>query len=290
MLYIAGFDRARLTLGTMTLSDGVNTDIVVDLDAIVGEKPDTINTTTLFWHYGNATTLFQTEDAHQDFALPDWSYVPWGETVVLEIIDQATTNGWTAPSTLLSRFDLTLARYFIGYETGGANISITWSTAAGRALFGFATNVSGSAGHTGTLVPTYVLQPNQPHVADPTPNTEAEGVGSAAFNAAGGGFSIARYRPILLRSWRQPWEPKALVRITEAAASHPETHEGMRHYLRSGGYPVIVHDGGFGVSDAEAFMLAPDGLADTKDWAARQRASHLSVPYRCVVMGMRVDA
>lgn len=291
-LYIAAFDRALLTLGTMTLADGVNGNIVVDLDAIAANDANG-DSSTVFFHNTPPQlfeTAFESEDAYEDNRLTHVATQPWGLAVTEEIQSQATANSWTDPGLLATAIAADDGFYFIGYSSGGGNFSITWSAAAGRALFGFAANVSGASSYTGTIVPTYIVKPDLEAVSNATPNFEAEGRASMAVNAAGGAFSTGRYRPVHMRHWVQQFESKALVWIAEAAAAHPETHQSLHDHCVDGGFAFIVYDGGFGIDDAEAFMFAQDGLEFAPQFAADQWSDFFHVPYRCLVMGRVVAA
>lgn len=280
--YYAGFDVSALTLGTLTVADtsgSGGTSVVITLASVVGAA----DSYSRFTHYNPGASggqYYFNEAASGENALRGWSLSSWGLAVQSDIRAGITAAGdWPGSS---GDFDVTLdndtALYTFTYTS---QISLTWSVAAGRSLFGFASNQSGAVTYTGTIVPTYAVVATFP-CSFVTPNHEEPGI--AKFAMADDGLSTTAmakpYAP-LRRDWAQRFEHKAKVFREHAAAAHPETLQGLFEQCRCVNI-FVVHDG-FGESYAEAFVLRSDGGEFTPQRVAPGYDVDYHVPFRCYV-------
>jgi hypothetical protein len=284
MLYHAIFDisDSSLGLGTLTIADGTHTSIVItfaDLRAFDGNGDES----ALFMNHSFNEWDIQSQDGNAQERLLTLGRAPLGIALTAHMQSQATANSWADPTFLGAGLNATTGLFAIGYILGGVNISLTFSTAAGRRLLGFASNVSGATGYIGTQIPYYVIKPTLPAVSNPTPDREASTVASFAMSDSGEvGTGLSREGVPIEREWTQQFEPVEKCEPINAVSTHPFTHRHLFLHCRQG-YEFCVTGGGFGNPIPELFSLRTDGTAFEAAYASPNNTARRNVSYRTYV-------
>lgn len=288
--YQAPFDVATLGLGTLTLATAGKSNVVINLAALTASNDDASSTSSIFWHYigsgSGATSWCTSLDGANAARLTHHARVPLHVDLEAAIQAEATTQTWTNPAGLTVAFrrqDNPITYRFAYTE---ANVSLTWSTAAGRALLGFAANQSGAQTYDGTLVPTYVVTPTLEFTSMDSPDYEDEETGNHMTpddNSAG--FGVSRYVARVRRDWVQQFETKELSFRDFAATAAPWTFQHLYQYCR-GERPFAIATVTRGSTDDDVAFFSLNRVAwkPTRDSAGNDAQFH--IPFECVVIGV----
>lgn len=263
MLYVAGFDVSKIdrtlgTLGTLTVSTAGKPDLVLNLADVRGLTRLSASSAK-FWHWSYqvlAGLYIRAKDTPSVvYRRDDFSWKSWENALSEALAALATSAGWTSPGTLQFSMSLSTGLVTASYTT---TFALTWSTALGRQLCGFDNDKSGAASYAGTVVPLFVIEPGLRRISGAARTTFAAGRASSVRADNGGGFSIKRGTVALRRKWVQQFIPLEKVEHDAALSTHPWTMQDLIEHC-PGGYPFIVHDGGFGITADEAFSFTTEG-------------------------------
>lgn len=285
ILYSVAFDISdtTLNLGTITLDIASFDPIVFTLGSLTASLPSI----TTFLHLEAISFSVVKQDGSDTVVLPQLCPQTLGGRLGNRLRLLATNAGWPNASNLGLVFDVDTGLYTIGFTGGsGDDVSIAWSTAEGRRLFGFAADVSATAEtHTGTRIPWFVIRPTLTAVSNPTHDREVDGVASAIVNDEGTAvFGAARSGGAVERDWVQQFEPVAKCEPINADSSHPFTHRDLFNHCRKG-FPFAVLSGGFGNELSEVFALRAEGSSWRAPFATPNRSHIRNVEYQTYVMG-----
>ena len=286
MLYTAAFDLddPDAGYGTLTLATSGKPSIVITLGSLAGG--DGLKRTLHHYQQSNVTPLqWYSEDSAAELRATEVSTHVFRTILYSAFSAGATAQGWVSPSSFSVGFSRTTGLYSYSYLT--ANFSMTWSTAAGRALCGVSANKSGSTSYSGDVVPPFVIVPTLIATSDSTPNYERTGIASQAIPDNGAvGPGISREVAALYRTWVQQFENRAKTLRGSEASTHPETFERFRQYCRTV-YPFVVVDG-FGDTLDEMFYFTKESAswsAGNDLRASRANNAQFHIPHDAVVVG-----
>lgn len=285
MLYSAAFDVTLPGLGTMTLSTSGESDAVVNLATMGSLAVDGVSTSNIYNHYnGFAAYRAVGQDPAASSNLLNYARANFSE--IVEYYGEAALLAatWTSPAGFEVSFQYATSppTYTISWPT--ANFTIAWSTAAGRALFGFAADSSTPATtHTGTLCPTYVYVPTLQAVSDNTPNFEASEIANHVASDGGSGFGLQRTVVPVYRDWKQEFETKALTMRANAASPLPWTMQHLFEHCR-GQFAFIVASG-FGESFDEYFSFRTESTRWNPQRHTPGNDAQFFHDFRCTVEG-----
>lgn len=261
--YLASFDIAdpRNDFGTVRFVRSGGAEFTLDIVADVANGPVVSGSTrtTIYNHYTTGIGHFVAEDSESSTGL---EYVAasqsWGQLFQERMRQAASAAGWSSPNTLTVSFDMDTHVYTFGY-VGNFN-TIQFSTTAGRQLFGFSGNFSGSSNSvSSTLTPSFCIVPTLSAVTTNDVegvNYEMPGISMQAVSEYGSVFGLTRTCSPLCRDWTQQSETKAKTIRLSAANAHPFTHQTLFEKGRSI-HPFVVIDG-FGDGKDYVFKLRPD--------------------------------
>lgn len=263
MIYTALFDAS--SLGTITLATVGESDVVLNLANLTANDSDS-TASHLFWH-SPAPGTFAFASVQTGSALGLFrktSTTPWYSAVEAGL--EALMGAWTTPTALEVTWNwtdphVTVPSYTIAWPV--ANFTLTFSTAATAAIFGFTTlSNSGAQTYTGTACPTYVYVPTLSAGSEPTCEYEPESIANHVSTDEGQGFGMSRTVSPLWQDWVQQFETKARTFKANAAATHPWTIQHLIEYCR-GEWPFSLYRPGFGGPDAyvPAYYLRSEGTA-----------------------------
>lgn len=260
--YLATFDVTDSThgFGSVTLSTAGEPDAVLNIATLGAFNGFTNRNVTAWNHYPVALTNLRGEDQDANTGIyhsaPIWGF---GERVRDTLRAAATTATWTNPSTVNVAFSLTTLRYTFSY-TQAPLTAVTFSNAATRALFGFASNFSGSSTSVvGTQTPRFCLEPTMRAVSpgnDPL-NVDPDDITPNAATVTGQRWGLRRTTHPLLRTWTQEFETYAKTIRLAASSAHPFTFQELFEACRTS-LPFIVVDG-WGDGRNEGFYFTEDG-------------------------------
>lgn len=294
MLYLLAFDLKsdRLpALGTLTLATSGQTDIVVDLTAVSGPTtaaaPDNVSNVFFHWASIEAGPIhIRATDRSGELRREDISYYGFEQSLTLYV----NAQGW--PGTFTIYLDLATGLVTAAYS--GGNFSMTWSTAAGRALCGFSANQSGDDQYTGTVVPMFVVKPTSiGAVSMPSRKTRERGGLSAVRADGGGGSSLGRYVSAQRIKFVQQYEDPARVESELArpgptdwsSSTHPTALEDVFDQAASG-LPFILHDGELGYDDDMCLALTSDAAFEPEGSGSdKMNVAALHTSFDCWVEG-----
>ena len=275
--YYASFDVSdpSFALGTITLSRSGSSNIVVNLANITATAASGTATVKKFCHY-SATGLGNTitQDRYLTAAMAQsWSTQSFAGVVTTFLVAAAVTAGWPNPSSVICSFNMTTLRYTFTHTS--AFTAIAWSQPAGRSLFGFVSNFSGSSTSVaGTAVPHFAIQPTQPDIctvgSDDFLNYEPNEVSSTAVSQSGMFFGMSRTASVIFRDWVQQYETKEKTLRLSAASTHTYTFEAFIQDCRSHS-PFVVFNSLGTSSGGEVFGFRKEGAHTGKQII--QRAS-----------------
>jgi hypothetical protein len=288
--YHAPFDLALIGAGTITISTSGKPDVVVSLATLTGSNNDASASSSILWHYigDNAAASGWCAAADQTGAarLVHHSRVPLHMALQTALQAEATAQAWSTPSglTVAFRRQDTPITYRFAYSV--QNITITWSTAVGRALLGFGANVSaGTQQADGDRVPTYVAVPTLEHASDDTPDFEEQEIGNHTTpDDNSGGYGVSRYTARVRRDWTQQFETKERSHRRSAESTYPWTLQHLFEYCR-GEKPFAIAAGPRGTtgSDVEFFYL--EQVAWKPERASPGNDAQFHIPFKCIVVG-----
>ena len=288
MLYQAFFDISdpTLGLGQVIVGDGTHSNVIIEFATLLGFDADAVVTPKLM-HSPIAEYSIQAQDGSATEVSRKLSRQSFGRAFTTYLQVTALANGWAGPEFLVAGIDATTGLYGVGYALGAVNISLTFSTAAGAALMGFAFPLtSGAPAHTGIAIPNYVIKPTQRAVSHPTPDRESGTVASFAISDDGRhGYGHGREGVAVERDWAQQWEPVAKVEPINAVSTHPWTHRHLFRHCGRKGLPFVVTDGGFGNSIPELFHLRGESTAFEAKYAYDMVTAFRNVVYGTYVFG-----
>lgn len=280
-IYQAAFDVTELDLGTLTLATAGESDVVIDLTALTGGP--------MFFHYNGVggTEWCTSQDSAETPRLTElFSLFGFDVAVTAALQAAATTATWPSPSSLTASFrrDNTPIGYRLRYS--GSTITAAWSTAAGRALFGFSANVAVAAE---TLladhVPTYCIVPTLEFSSDDTPNYEPDTIANHVMpddNSLGTG--VSRYVAPIFRDWKQQFETAEKTERLRADSTHPWTFQHLFEYCR-GERPICVGYYRSTAHGGEVFILRSKGTNWRPERASPGNAAQFHIPFECHVIG-----
>lgn len=297
VLYMPYFDVTQVadyngTIGTLTLSDGVHTDLEIKVYELTSTNQEGSGTSTIFAHKGGlAGYIIRASYSTVELACPDFSLAPIATPMRNAIIAAATTESWASPSLFTVSFSTTTARYTIAHPS--TSFSMTWSSACTRNLFGFAGDTSAATSHVGTKTPLYCINSTLGDVSQESDFYEPDNIGNHVLADNGAGTGIARTAAPKYKDWVQEYETKLKTHRVFGAqpdgtgVTDPFTHEHLREYCR-GVWPFILYGvnraGSYGVS--EVYSLRTDGISFTPIRATPGNDSQFHIPYRCVLVGV----
>ncbi len=287
MLYLAAFDVVEANsfygFGTLTVSTAGESDVVVTLGSVTATSVDGDAGATTFWTWDDATASCVDQSPHAQTRFGSFAAITWAAALEDALQAAATAAGWAAKVPSVS---LSTTTGFYTFTVATVNSAWAWSTANGRALFGFSGNSSSAASHVGTRTPLYAINPSLPSVSDPSLNYEPDAIGNRVASDNGAGFGLARRVSPLYRDWRQEYETKEKTMRLQAASTHPFTFQHLFEHCR-GVYPFAVYDGGFHETEstAEVFTFREEGIPFVPERATPGNDAQLHVPFRCVVEG-----
>lgn len=293
--YWAGFDISELTLGTLTMATSGQSDVVITFSSMTGTDQNSASTSLMFpgpnvgdagEDYGDGWD-FVGEDPDSTVRLETYADVPLWEVLQAALRAEATTQSWPSPTNITCSQSGTTGRGTITYS---AQITLTFSLAAGRRFLGYSADQTGSSSYTSDITPDYIILPTALATSDPTTNYEPAGVANHMQSDDGAGFGVSRTVAPLYRDWTQIYENKAKTLRLAApdgttAGDHPWTFQALIEHCR-GRFPFIV-TGGFGEGYDEAFHLRTEGT--NLDWrgirASPGNDAQFNIPFRCSVVG-----
>ncbi len=309
-LYSAAFNLAHVNasgplgpIGTLTVDNGVDTAIVLDLATLEynhvgvvtnGEGlTDPGGTSQTFWHHAALTNFIYTRGAEprNPARFMYHSRATFALAVQTALNTLATAESWAFSPAVI--FSATTARYTFQMSSGA--ITLAWSTAAGAALFGFVhATTSSAASHVGTRTPTYCVLSSMPlatpKVSDPSPTYEPAEVANLAIGDDGRGYGISRFASPIFQDWKQEFESKPRTFREYATTTDPWTFEHLFEHCRTL-YPFYVSLGGFESGELSyqprVFMFRKEGAF--RDWkdsrASIANDRYFHVPFRCKLEG-----
>ncbi len=262
--YMPTFDVADPTYGfsTITMSTAGKTNISVDVAALAVLNGSSTRVVSLLCHHTTPLTNINGEDVDgNEGALISMAQSPISSLLQAALRTDATAKSWTSPSSITVSFSMTTFVYTIAYS-GAAITAISWANAQTRALFGYASNFSGSSNSVAsTLTPRFVITPTLDAVSvdtDPL-NVDVPDLTASAVNSVGQSWGLFRSTQPFYRSWRQEFETKAKTLRQAASTSHPSTFQELFEVCRTT-RPFVVVDG-WGDGRTEMFYLKPSSSA-----------------------------
>lgn len=288
--YTAPFDVSALSLGTITIATAGKPNVVVTLTSLTASNDDASANSSIFWHYigsgSGATGWCTASDGTGQARLTHHARVPLHVDLEAALQAEATAQGWSTPSglTVAFRRQDTPITYRFAYSV--QNITITWSTAAGRALFGFGADVSaGTQQADGDRVPTYVCVPTLEYTSNDSPDFEEEEVGNHVTpDDNSGGFGVSRYVARVQRTWDQQYETKERSQRASATSTYPWTFQHLFEYCR-GHRPFAIAEGPRGTTGADIQFFYLDRVAWRPERASPGNDAQFHIPFRCHVIG-----
>jgi len=278
MMYYAGFKLSAVAgLGTLTLGTSGKSNLVITLGTMTENDADGSATSLMF--HAPAGPAYTAEDGSGSSRLREYAVAHFSEVLEAAIRVAATSATWTTPNGLT--VTIAEATGIITFAYSVQNFTLTWSTAAGRAMCGFAANQSGAQSYVGTVVPTYCISPTLPAASNNTPNYELSSIANRVITDEGQGAGVSRFSSPLIRDWTQQFETKEKTFAANAASTHPWTFEHMFRHCR-GQYPFAVVDG-FGGSTDEAFFFRTEGTIWRPDRASDGNDAQFHIPFQTYV-------
>jgi hypothetical protein len=294
VLYMPFFDMSLLPLGTFTLEDHVNEEIVIDLDAAALLGSGYLVSSSIFSHGGSALLGYYSSGPLQlgvaERIYPEFSMVSPATLLQTLIRTEATALSYTNPNGFTVVFNKSTARYTIAHPTVAT--SYLFNAAEGRRLFGMPASGGPALSHVGTKTPNYVVNAALPDVAEESLPNEPDGIANHITADNGRGTGIAREVAPLHKNWVQPYEPKLktlrILGVQPDNADDPFTHQHLYEHCR-GEWPFVLdgvaRDGDtYGV--AQIHSLRNDGLSFTPVRETPGSGNQFSVPYRTVFEGV----
>ncbi len=287
MMYQAQFDVSS-GFGTLTLSHGSHTSLVITVSTLTQTTYDGSATTSLHVHLGGIAQV-DGEDPDTTGRLID----TWGGSsfsVILQVALRAaavSAGSWSSTDIDVTH-SVTTGAYTIDYsDAADGNIGFTGSTAATRTLLGFSGAQTGAATYTSDVTPDYIVIPTLDAVsavgsADAA-NYEAEPSASASSTDEGRQFGITRTTAPISRDWVQQFEVKAKTMRLNAASTHPWTFQKLFEHCRTDKIFVVVT--GFGEDRDEVFMFRTEGSRWDPERATPGNDSAFHIPFMCNVIG-----
>lgn len=281
--YCSSFDAHAYGFGTIQLSRSGSSSISVNIGTLTALNANG-RLVHVFNHVVGSTAMISQNKGNPWFAylspeLAEFSANPFPDIIQALLRVAAASAGWPNSTSITVTFDLTSLRYTIAYQT--ALSAITFGNANTRALFGFASNFSGSsASVTGALLPDFIVEATLPGVSFATQNYETEAMANAAVSGSGRNYGMSRIDTWICRDWTQQFEPDSKVhRLSSGGAfTYQELFETCRAK-----YPFGVIDGfGDTTHRREAFYLKDEAFS-TERILDGDEACH--VPFRAVVAG-----
>ncbi len=314
MLYSAAFNLAHINangplgaLGTLTVDNGVDTPVVLDLATLASDQvgivtggfglSDPGGTSQTFWHHAALTNYIYTRSPapRAPASFNYHSRQSFSSAVQNALNDLATAEGWGFSPAVI--FSATTARYTFQVASGA--IALAWSTAAGAALFGFVHATTSSATSvTGTRTPTYCVLSSQPlaspKASDPSPEFEPAEIANLAIGDDGRGYGISRFASPTIQEWTQEFESKERAFRANATSTDPWTFQHLFEHCRTL-YPFYVSLGGFESGELSyqprVFTFLKSGAF--RDWkdsrASRANDRYFHLPFRCKYEGKLVE-
>lgn len=283
MMYLAGFDVSTLSLGTLTIATGGESDAVVTLASVTTTRIDSAGSTSLFFPTGNQLVFSITsEDSAAATRLGSFGQRGWINALQGALQAAAATASWADWTDISLVFNANTGLVTADFS---AVWSLTWTAAAGRAICGFSGNQSGAATYVGSVVPTYCIKTTLSASSHSTPNFEPSNVANHIVSDNGQGFGVSRYVAPLCRDWVQEWETPEKTERLRAESTHPFTFEHLVQHCR-GEYPFAVASGGFGNdSITEVFSLRTDGTSWNPQRASPDSGVAFHLPFKTYVEG-----
>ena len=287
MLYTAAFDaveaNARYGFGTLTVATAGETDVVLTLSSITSADDDGTAGATTFWVWEDASLHCVDHSPYEQTRYSHFSRKTWAEAIESALQTAATAAGWAAK---IPAVDFSTTTGFYTFSVATVTSAWSWSTANGRALFGFTANSSTASTHTSTVTPLFIINPTLDSVSDPTTSYEPRSIGNRVVGDTGEGFGNARYVSPLYRDWVQQFETKAKSLRLHAASTHPWTFQDLHEHCR-GVYPFIVYDGGFedATTDPIVFAFREEGIPFAPERATPGNDAQFHHAFKCIVDG-----
>jgi hypothetical protein len=281
--------RADLGFGTITMSTAGESDIVVNLATLTGSNDDGTGTSSWFWHYQGSGSGSPgwciASDITEGARLKHHSRTPFHQALQTALQAAATTATWTNPSGLTVAFRRQDNPISYRFEYSEANFSITWSTAAGMALCGFAGNVSGDDSYQGVNVPTYVTTPTLEFTSLDSPDMEDEEVGNHMTpddNSAG--FGVSRYVARVRCNWIQQFNEREVTERRHAVSAAPWTLQDLVQYCR-GEIPFSIATTTRGTTGDDIDFFSLQKTAWKPERASVADGQRFHVPFDCLRVG-----
>ena len=252
MMYTAGFDVSKLTLGNITLTTAGKPDVVVNMSDVQGVTRLAAASTKMF-HFGTNkyVALNNPTPDSPAYVLEDWDVTGYAAGLQELVQTEATAQGWVTPSFLGVGFDEdNSALQFpddrpFGYLIAHASYSVgvSWSSSVGRSFMGFSANKSAAAIQASDQVPDYCIAPRIIKASNVSEMYEPRGITSHAYpeHARGLGFSLRRHLSPLYLDFDQQFEYAWKVKRLEATSAHPFTFQHLWEYARCE-HPFIAYD------------------------------------------------
>jgi hypothetical protein len=296
VLYLPYFDVTEVadyngTLGTLTLADGSNPNVVIDVAGLEDFDQEFVGDSSIFCHRSgiNGYIIRATSSQSSAVAFPHYAHSPLGRTLRNAIAAEATVQGWTLPNTFAVSFSDSTARYTVTH--GSVAFSLTWSNAVTRNLFGFAGNSASATSHVGTKTPLYCINSTYLDVMNESDFYEPDGIANFVQADDGSGSGIARSAGPKYKDWSQDYETKLKTHRVLGAqpdgTDDPFTHEHLFEHCR-GKWPFMLYGvdrrGSYNV--AEIYHLRTDGTSFKPERMTPGNDSQFKIPYKCVLAGV----
>lgn len=288
-MYLMPFDvrepqgQAQQSLGTLTLSTVGETDVVIDLTAVASSGR------YVYLHYngvGGSGWCIAADESGEPRLTKDFAEYGFDVALTAALQAAATTATWPNPSNLTASFrrDNTPIGYRLRY-TGGT-ITATWSTDAGRALFGFSANVAVAAETLlADCVPTHCIVPTLLFASGDLLEYELDGTASHVIpedNGAGTGTSS--YNASVAMDFMQQFETRAKTKRLSAVTAHPESFERMVQYCRGERVFAVAYHRSTS-HGGRVFALRTEGTRWRPERAGTTNDAHFHVNFQTVVIG-----
>jgi hypothetical protein len=283
-LYLPFFDVSQLSLGTITITRTTFDPVVVTLNAITYDDANS-----------DQSSIFQLS-TFSDVAGNDPDYSTRFPTFAAASYYAALTQALTPLLIAEWSGDHQDFNIVLDNSTGKVtfsalvNFGVSWSTAAGRAMFGFQGNISQTASsYTGTYTPNYCIDCTLDAPSRLSALYEPDGLGSHAIADDGQGSMMARSSAPLYFDWYQEFESKfKTYRIGVAHGggigedpSHPFSFQELFEHCRNG-FPFLLRATGF---TGKCFSFRTDGMSFHPERAGEGNDAQFHIPFRCVDHG-----
>jgi len=283
-----GAQNIREALGTLTIANGVDTPVVVDLSTIGGTDFNGLSTQTV-WHAPTGAYVVVGNDPFGSSRVPYIATGTFGYLVQAAINAGLTANGWSASDYqvqfLENNSGSPVAFYKFVYSSAH---TYQFSSVAGAQLFGNnSTTVSASASIHFLNVPRFVVMPTTQFICATRELTafdyEPRGIGTLAIADDGSGYGIARTASPLYRDWMQQYNAPATAfrKLKTGRYSLQELFEDCRTIL-----PFFVAHGQFAsYAEYEVFRLRDAGCSWVPESASLANHAQIHIPFRTLSIG-----